>query len=260
MNLKEMTTTRDPKYGTFLLEFATPGIGHILAAAGCDFVLVDLEHSGLGLETVKPLLRYLEAAGLPAIIGLPAKDNHLISGTLDLGAEGVMPPMVATADEVREMIRHVKFQPQGVRAVSVQVGHDRYSPAPVVEMLAEANARTVFFAKVETAAAIEDIDQIAAVPGVDGLWVGHFDLSASMGIPGQFDNPLFTAAIDRVVAACRRHDLALGRIVSSVPEGKALVELGFDFIAYSGDAWILRDALRMALTDLRDAGNGSGAQ
>lgn len=251
MNLKEMTRTREPKFGTFLLEFATPGIGHLLAAAGCDFVFVDLEHSGLGLETVKPLLRYLEAAGLPAIVGLPAKDNHFVSRTLDLGADGVMPPMVATADEVREMVSHMKFPPQGVRAVSIQVGHDRYTPSPVDQMLTDTNARTVFFAKVETAAAIDNIEDIAAVEGVDGLWVGHFDLTASLGIPGQFDNPLFTDAIDRVVTACRTNDIALGRIVSSVAEGKALIDAGFDFIGYSGDAWILRDALKAAIDGMR---------
>jgi len=251
MKLKELTRTREPKFGTFLLEFATPGIGYLLAAADCDFVLVDLEHSGLGLETVKPLLRYLEAAGVPAIVGLQAKHNHFISRTLDVGAEGVSPPMVASADEVREMVSHVKFPPQGRRAVSMQVGHDRYRAAPVDQAVADANARSVFFPKVETAAAIEDIDRIAAVEGVDGLWVGHYDLSASLGIPGEFDNPVFTGAVDRVVAACRAHDLALGRIVSSVAEGKALIDLGFDFIAYSGDAWILRDTLQAAIISMR---------
>ena len=253
MGLKALTRTRDPKYGTFLLEFTTPGIGYILAAAGCDFVVIDLEHSGLGLESVKPLLRYLEAARLPAIVGLQGKDNHFISRTLDLGAAGVMPPMVETADEVREMVSHAKFPPEGRRAVSVQVGHDRYTPGPVDDMLAATNARTVFFAKVETAAAIEDIDRIAGMAGVDGLWVGHYDLSASLGIPGQFDNPVFTDAIDRVVVACRDNQLALGRIASSVAEGKALVDAGFDFIAYSGDAWMLRDALKSAITELRQA-------
>ena len=253
MTLKEMTRTRTPKFGTFLLEFVTPGIGHLLKAAGCDFVFVDLEHSGLGQETLKRLLRYLEAAGLPALVGLQAKDNHFISRTLDLGAEGVMPPMVATADEVREMVSHVKFPPDGERAVSIQVGHDRYTPAPVRQMLADTNARTVFFAKVETATAIDNIDEIAAVPGVDGLWVGHYDLSTSLGIPGEFENPRFTEAIDRVVAACRANNLALGRIVSSVDEGKVLIDAGFDFIGYSGDAWIMRDALRDAIDSMRGA-------
>ncbi|MAE62486.1 MAG: hpch/hpai aldolase [Planctomycetaceae bacterium] len=253
MDLKELTQTRDPKFGTFLFEFTTPGIGYILKAAGCDFVVIDLEHSGIGVETTKHLLRYLEAADLPAIVGLPAKDNHFISRTQDIGAEGVMPPMVASADEVRRMVRHLKFPPLGERAVSVQVGHDRYAPAPVDRMLADTNARSVFFAKVETADAIGDIDRIAAEPGVDGLWVGHYDLTASLGIPGQFDSPMFTDAIDAVVAACRANNLALGRIASSIDEGKALIDVGFDFIAYSGDAWILRDALGTAITSLRQA-------
>ena len=181
MTLKQLTKTRAAKFGTFLLEFATPGIGHILKAAGCDFVLVDMEHSGLGLDALKKTLRYLEAAGLPAIIGMPTKEPHYVSRALDLGAEGVMSPMVSSAHDVRESLNKVKFPPHGQRAVSIQVGHDRYAPSPVAPMLASSNQRTVYFAKIECAAAVEDVEQIAAIEGVDGLWLGHYDLSASLG-------------------------------------------------------------------------------
>ena len=162
MTLKQLTKSRGAKFGTFLLEFATPGIGHILKAAGCDFVLVDMEHSGIGLETIKSLVRYLEAADLPAIIGLPTREPLYLSRVLDIAPEGVMSPMVASAEDVREAVRLAKFPPQGQRAVSIQVGHDRYAPLPVKEMLASANQRTVYFAKIECVAAVEDVEQIAA--------------------------------------------------------------------------------------------------
>src|SRR5579863_1789226 len=99
--LKEMAGVRTPKFGHFVVEFATPGIGHILKSAGCDFVLFDLEHSGFGLETVKQAMRYFEAADLPVIVRAPSKDNHHIARVMDMGAEGLMLPMVGTTAEAR---------------------------------------------------------------------------------------------------------------------------------------------------------------
>jgi len=98
--LKAMASTKAPKFGTFIVEFATPGIGHILKSAGCEFVLFDLEHSGFGFETVKSAIRYFEAAALPAIVRVPSREYHHIARAMDMGAEGLMLPMVGNVDEV----------------------------------------------------------------------------------------------------------------------------------------------------------------
>src|SRR5262245_58615966 len=105
--IREMVGHRRAKLGTFLVEFATPGIGHILKASGVDFVLFDMEHSGVTLDQLKSALRYLEAAGLPAIVGLPSKDPHQVSLVLDMGAESVMSPMVETAEEAQALVDRV---------------------------------------------------------------------------------------------------------------------------------------------------------
>ncbi|HMN85815.1 MAG TPA: aldolase/citrate lyase family protein, partial [Bauldia sp.] len=96
--LKAMAGTKAPKFGHFIVEFATPGIGHILKSAGCDFVLFDLEHSGFGFETVKSAIRYFEAANLPVIVRVPSKEYHHIARAMDMGAEGLMLPMVNSAE------------------------------------------------------------------------------------------------------------------------------------------------------------------
>src|SRR5215471_3652481 len=96
-DLKHMTRMQEAKLGHFIVEFATPGIGHILKQAGCDFALFDLEHSGFGFETVKSAVRYFEAAGLPAIVRVPSKEYHHIARVCDVGAEGIMVPMVSSA-------------------------------------------------------------------------------------------------------------------------------------------------------------------
>jgi len=255
--LKEFTGTADAKFGHFIVEFATPGIGHILKSAGCDYVLFDLEHSGFGFETVKSAMRYFEAADLPAIVRVPSKDYHDISRALDVGAEGIMVPMVRTAAEARRIVQSMKYFPQGGRGVALQVAHDRYRPGAVTEKLADANQRSTLFCQIETVEGVENAEAIAAVPGVDCLWVGQFDLSASLGVPGQFESEKFLDAIDRVVQAARKHHKALGRLVPNVETGVDYFRRGFSFICYSGDVWVLHDALAAAVTRLREVCAGA---
>src|SRR6266403_3596646 len=107
--LKQMTRTPEAKLGHFIVEFATPGIGHIVKQAGCDFALFDLEHSGFGFETVKSAARYFEAADLPAIVRVPSKEYHHIARAADMGAEGVMLPMVSSAEEARHIVNCLKY-------------------------------------------------------------------------------------------------------------------------------------------------------
>jgi 2-keto-3-deoxy-L-rhamnonate aldolase RhmA len=251
LGLKGMAETRSAKLGHFIVEFATPGIGHILKSAGCDFVLFDLEHSGFGFETVKSALRYFEAADLPVIVRVPSRDYQHIARAMDMGAEGLMAPMVGSSAEAQRIVESMKYYPAGKRGVALQVAHDRYRPGAVSAKLAGANRRSTLFCQIETADGVENAEAIAAVDGVDCLWVGHFDLSVSLGIPGEFDNPKFTGAIERVVAAARRHGKALGRLVPTVDSGIALNRQGFDFICYSGDVWVLHDAPADAIGKLR---------
>src|SRR6266568_349032 len=224
--LKQITRTPDAKLGHFIVEFATPGIGHILKQAGCDFALFDLEHSGFGFETVKSAARYFEAAGLPAIVRVPSKEYHHIARACDMGAEGIMIPMVSTAAEAKAVVNCTKYYPDGRRGVALGVAHDAYGQGPVHEKLAAAN-------------------------GIDCLWIGHFDLSVSLGIPGQFDHSKFLKAVERTIAATKKHKKALGRLVPTTEVGIALYKQGFDFCCYSGDVWVLRDALAAAITTLR---------
>jgi 2-keto-3-deoxy-L-rhamnonate aldolase RhmA len=249
--LKAMAGTRSAKLGHFIVEFATPGIGHILKSAGCDFVLFDLEHSGFGFETVKSAIRYFEAADLPAIVRVPSREYHHIARAMDMGAEGLMLPMVGSADEVRHIVNSMKYHPVGRRGVALQVAHDRYRPGSVPDKFAAANQRSTLFCQIETAEGVENADALAAIDGVDCLWVGHFDLSVSLGIPGEFGHAKFKSAIERVHAATTRHSKALGRLVPTVEQGLEIYAQGFDFICYSGDVWVLHNALAEAIERLR---------
>ena len=249
--LKEMTRHGRLKVGTFVVEFSTPGIGQILKAAGCEFVLLDMEHSGFGFDTLKQTLRYMQAGEMPAIVRVPSREYHHAARAMDMGAEGIMLPMIGSAAVAKELLSYIKYAPQGERGVALQIAHDRYAPGPVQKKLRDANKRSTFFALIETADGVENAYEIAAIKDVDALWIGHFDLSVSMGIPGQFDHPDFKKAVARIVDAARKHNKSLGRLVPDADTGIALFKQGFDLICYSGDVWLLQQSMRGGAEALR---------
>jgi 2-keto-3-deoxy-L-rhamnonate aldolase RhmA len=252
MGLRQLAASRELKVGNFIVEFATPGIGHILKAAGMDFAFFDMEHSGFGFETLKSAVRYFEAAGVPTIVRVPALENDMLARACDMGAEGLIAPMISTVAQAQAMVDSVKYFPAGKRGVGLQMAHDNYRSAPVADALKAANERTAVICLIETAEGAKNVDGIAALPGVDGLWVGHFDLSVSLGIPGDFNHPSFAAAMDGIIAAAKKHNKALGRLVPNVEQGIAFHKQGFDFICYSGDIWVLRDGLAAAAKSIRE--------
>jgi 2-keto-3-deoxy-L-rhamnonate aldolase RhmA len=244
------------KVGMYLGEFATPGIGRIAKAAGCEFVMVDMEHSGFSFETVRNVLRVVHDAGLASIVRPPAKDYAHLARACDVGAQALMPPMMNSAEEARRAIACVRYPPEGIRGAAFNIAHDDYSPGPVRTKLEEANRKTSLVALIETRDGVENVDAIAALEGVSCLFIGHFDLSLSLVIPGEFEHPDFTAARERVIAAAKRHGKALGRLVTSPEEGAKLYELGFDTLLYSGDIWLLQTALSSGIGRLRELCRG----
>lgn len=257
--LKKLTQTRTPKLGHYVGEFVTPGIGHLLASAGCDYVFFDLEHSGFSIETLKQAIRYFEAASIPMIVRSPTKDHDVIARICDAGAEGVMVPMVKDAAEAARTVHHLKYPPVGGRGIALGIAHDNYGfgGVPVSERLENANRRTTFFALIETRDGAENAEEIAGTPGVDCLWIGHFDLTASLGIPGQFDHPDYLAAQDRIIQAAKAHGLSLGKLVGSPQEGLEHLRKGFDFCCYATDTALYQGALIAGLNELRGAIDGA---
>jgi 2-keto-3-deoxy-L-rhamnonate aldolase RhmA len=166
--------------------------------------------------------------------------------------------MVGSAEEAREIVAHAKYPPDGHRGVALQVAHDRYRPGPVLKKLRDANRTTTIFAQIETQSGVNHAEAIAAVKGIDCLWVGQFDLSASLGIAGQFDHPEFMAAEAAVQKACATHKKSFGRLVPDVATGIAKYKAGFDFICYSGDVWVLQTAMADGIGALRKACKGGG--
>lgn len=239
------------RFGLFIAEFTTPGIGKIARAGGLDFVFLDMEHAALGYETVKQVLRNVHDAGLASMVRPPSQHYHDIARAMDVGAEGVIPPMLSTPDQARDLVAGIKYPPAGKRGVALGIAHDDYAPGTVADKFAAANAKSSAIALIETKEAIDNIDAIAATEGLDCLWIGHFDLSCSLGIPGQFDHASFKDAVEAVVAAGKKHDKALGRLSADTKEAAALIEQGFNLICYGSDVGLLQMAIGTGLADIK---------
>ncbi len=249
--LREMARHRGLKVGGFIMEFFTPSIGQMLKTGGCDFVVLDMEHSGIGFDTIKATVRFLRSVSLPAIVRVPSKSSTDIARALDAGAEGLMLPSVSSAEEADQIVSAAKYVPIGRRGVALIPAHDRWPELPLVEKMAAANLQTTLFLQIETGKGVANAEAIAAMPEVDCLWIGHMDLSCSLGIPGRFDHPDFRQAVDTVRSACRKHGKSLGRLARNVDEASALFREGFDFLSYSSDVGLFQAALSDGISKVR---------
>ena len=224
---------------------------HQAAKSGYDGVWLDAEHNTWNPREIQYLLAIHRLAGIDCVVRPSSKGKTLLYQLLEDGATGLMVPQISSAAEARVLVESVKFPPIGERGLGGAGLDQDYKVAPAAAYPAEANQETTLIAQIETPEGVENAFDIAAVKGIDCLWVGHFDLSASMGIPGQFDHPDFIAAVKRVKSACRKHKKSLGRLVPDVETGVAVYRDGFDFICYSGDVWIFQAALKDGLDQLR---------
>src|SRR5213594_985251 len=203
--------------GTWVFEFNTPGIARLLASAGADFVVYDLEHSGFGIDTVRSLVAQSRHVDLAVLVRPADGEYHLIAPLLDVGAGGVIAPRVENASAALRVVDSCRYPPQGHRGAAFTIAHDDYQRGDVGAKIKAANDAMLCALIIETAPAVENIESILDVPGVDLIWVGFLDLSLSLGIPGQFAHPQFKAAIDRILRACESHRMPVG-ILADKPE------------------------------------------
>lgn len=239
--------------GTMMFEFNSTGVARIAAEAGAEFAVFDMEHTGWTLETIRLLIATSRPTEMIPLVRVPATEYHFIARTLDVGAMGVMVPMVESEEQARLLAASAKYPPVGRRGAAFTVAHDDYTGGDILAKMQTANAETLLIAQIETARGLENVERIAAVDGIDVLWIGHFDLTNFLGIPGQFTHPEFLRAVDRVVAACRRHDKAAGFLVSSQAEATTRLEQGFRCLACGGDLWLYQQALSQSLRSVRES-------
>ena len=238
--------------GTMAFEFCTPGLARLAANAGADFIIYDMEHTGWSIETVRNLIASGDGAPIVPFVRVPATQYHFIARVLDVGAMGIMVPMVGDAAQAEMIVQSAKYPPLGQRGAAFHMAHDGYAGGDVLEKMRSANDEVVLIAQIENRSGLENVERIAAVDGIDILWIGQFDLSNFLGIPGQFTHPTFLDAIKRVTEACQRYGKTAAFMVPSVEEGLERMRQGFRCVAYWGDLWIYQQGLKQGVAALKD--------
>ncbi|MGH7057988.1 MAG: HpcH/HpaI aldolase family protein, partial [Acetobacteraceae bacterium] len=187
-SLKEKLKRRGHAFGPMVFEFFSAGMPAIIASTGADFALFDMEHTGLEYERFKYLVAGCRGMGVAPMVRVPTNEYHFIARALDMGAQGVMLPMIESREAAERAVIAAHYPPQGRRGAAFGFAHDDYLPGTPAEKMRAAGDRTLVITQIETERALAHVEDIAATPGVDVLWVGHFDLTNFLGIPGQFQH------------------------------------------------------------------------
>ena len=243
MNIRQRLKQGDLVLGQIVLEFFTAGLGPMLDACGLDFVMYDMEHGRCDIGLLEQMIASCRGSAIVPMVRVPDLNFAPLARVLDVGARGGMVPRVATRDQTEESVRALQYAPLGKRGVALGVAHDLYR-AGGGEFFAQCNEDISIIIQLETVKAFENLEGIVSVPGVDAAWIGHYDLTVSMGIPAQFDHPRLLQAMDDLVAACRRHGVAPA-FLPPTPEAAAhWIGKGFRMISLGSDIGVFLDGMR----------------
>lgn len=231
----------------------TPDVPAIAAACGYDAVYVDMEHTSTSLETAQLLCVSALGAGISGLVRVPSHDPSTIARVLDIGAVGIIVPHVNSREEAIAVVRAARFPPVGHRSISGPNAVSGYAPRPASELVEVLERQTVVTLMIETPEGVAACDDIAAVDGIDMILIGPSDLTAEMGIHGQYENEHFHHAVESVAAACRRHGVALGVAgIKSLDLLKRFVGLGLRFISAGTDVGMMTEAATARALALRE--------
>jgi len=245
---------REKLLGT-LLTLPDPAVAEIVAGAGFDWLFLDAEHGALETRELRAILQAVDHR-VPCVVRVAAAADVPIKKALDLGAAGVIVPQVQTAEQAREVVRYARYSPQGARGVGLARAHG-YGFG-FADYIASANERIAVIVQVEHARAVEEIDAIVEVDGIDALLLGPYDLSASLGKMGEVDDAVVVAAIERVIERCRAVGMPLGifgvsadAVAPYAARGCTLLVAGVDTLLIGSAARELKLALAAAVTEDR---------
>ncbi|SJM64014.1 HpcH/HpaI aldolase/citrate lyase family protein [Gulosibacter sp. 10] len=240
---KERLRSGETVIGTFL-GLGSPAAAEVCAAGGLDWVLLDLEHGAGSEAQIGEIVTRAAAYGAATLVRVEELRRIRLGRVLDTGAAGVMVPRVSSVEEVRDAASAMQYPPAGTRGVASYNRQARWSLDPAV--LRRAGERHTRIVQIETRAALDAVEEIAAEPGADVLFVGPQDLSYALGLPLQYEHPEFAAALDRVVAAAEAHGKAAGILVMDPVVAERRREQGFRFIGIGSDASMLAASSRAA--------------
>ena len=240
--------------GTFL-GVANPSIVEIMGYTGLDFVVIDTEHGPYDTMPMSDLIQAAESKGLSPLVRIADITHKEMQRALDNGAEGIILPCLKSIDDFRKVVELGKFAPLGnrgfIKGRGSGFGNEPWATGTLTEYMQNSNEKVMLLPQCETIEALSNIEEIVQIEGIDGIFIGPFDLSICMGIPGQFDAPEFKDAVDRVLRACKQAGKLCMTFTSSPAEARMYIDKGFDAVAYSIDTIVIGQAYKEAMEKIR---------
>ena len=230
-------------FGPFLKIPAAAPI-EIAGYAGFDFCIIDLEHSTFSFERAEEMVRAAQVAGVAPVVRTFDGRPPTLVRALDTGCEGVVVPHVQTRDEAEVVVRGARFHPLGERGMDPHARSARFRSIPKEVYFAEADHRTLVGAQVEGQEGVHNLKGIVEVKGIDLIFIGPYDLSQSLGVPGQIDGPLVREKVEEIVAVARSRNKAVGIYADNVEEARRWRDVGIQFVAVSVDVNIFLQACK----------------
>lgn len=239
--------------GTMLSEFYSPNAAAVFKAGGFDYFIIDCEHGGFDFGMVAAMVATARGCGITAMVRVPQIDKEGMLKYLEMGARGLLVPMVSTAAEAREVVALTRYAPLGARGISTRRAHNDYDGSDMKAYMARANEEITILVQIETREALGNLDEIASVPGIDGLLVGPSDLSSSLGDFGNFETPEFKAAIDQIIAAAKAHGRHVGFVHSNAKVLQEMRAKGMDILNWNSEIGMIVSQSKECSRTLRQA-------
>ncbi len=237
--------------GTMVQEVTNPSIAQVMKQVGFDFFMIDMEHGLFGLEAAAQILRVGRILDMCPLVRVRSPEYHLIAAPLDHGAMGIMLPRVETRAHVENLVNAMKYPPVGRRGCSSDAPHSEYDFGPLSEFIDVNNQDTLVIAQIERKEAIDRLDDLLSVPGVDVALVGSEDLSVSLGVPGETQHRRVLEAIDEVVAAAARHGVVSAIHLGDPEALGSWAAKGMRMLMYGSDLQFLMESSSTGLSRLR---------
>ncbi len=236
--LRQALGAKEVLYGTWV-QTPSPEVVEILGWSGWDFVILDLEHGPYGPEGLPHLIRAAEASETAPFVRVPLTAPQEVGKALDLGAAGIVIPGVRSADDGAAAVRLTRFPPHGSRGSSPSTRQLHYSAVPFATLTATDAPQPLMVLQVEARLAMSDLGSILAIKGLDVVFIGPYDLSTSLGLPGQFDHPKVREAISEIVEKAGEHGVAVGIWVPDAQSARFWVDHGVRFVTVSNNELML---------------------
>ncbi len=235
----------------FFSKTSDPGFIEAAGFAGADFVILDLEHGPNSVQSVQNLIRAAQVADIFPIVRVKENCEHVIGEVLDIGAGEIQIPQISSAKEVRAATEHIKFAPEGNRGVCRFVRAAEYSALDRFEYFKTAG-KTCVILQIEGVEGIRNLQEILQTNAADVIFIGPYDLSASLGLTGQIDNPAVEEKMLEIIKICEEKGVTAGTFVDTPQNVKKWKNLGVKYLAYSVDMGIFHDAVKNIVTEVRN--------